>query len=44
LEEAKAAQAHYVQVLGIPVLLPLEEGVEAILPIIQSLILEKNNQ
>ncbi len=44
LEEAKAAQAHYAQALGIPVLLPLEEGVEALLPIIQSLILEKNNQ
>jgi uncharacterized NAD-dependent epimerase/dehydratase family protein len=33
LEEAKAAQAEYQEELGIPVVLPLEEGVEAIIPL-----------
>ncbi|HKK75257.1 MAG TPA: DUF1611 domain-containing protein [Saprospiraceae bacterium] len=33
LEEAKAAQANYQSELGIPVVLPLEEGVEEIIPL-----------
>lgn len=37
LEEAKTAQATLSASLGIPVLLPLEEGVEAILPILRGL-------
>ncbi len=41
LEEAKAAQGHYAHALGIPVLLPLEEGVEALVPVIRSLIDKK---
>ena len=31
LEEAKAAQARYEKSLGIPVALPVEEGVESLL-------------
>ena len=34
LEEAKAAQEKYAAELGIPVILPLEEGVERIVPLI----------
>lgn len=40
-EEAVAYQQRYRQELGIPVLLPLQEGVEAILPVIQELINQK---
>ncbi|GAB3787027.1 DUF1611 domain-containing protein [Spirosoma horti] len=36
-DEAFAFQKHYAEQLGIPILLPLEEGVLPILPIIQSL-------
>jgi uncharacterized NAD-dependent epimerase/dehydratase family protein len=35
-DEAVAYQQEYAQRLGIPVLLPLEEGVSTLLPIIQT--------
>ncbi|GAB5553132.1 MAG: DUF1611 domain-containing protein [Saprospiraceae bacterium] len=38
LEEAKIAQKSLAETLGIPVLLPLEEGMEAILPIVRQLV------
>jgi uncharacterized NAD-dependent epimerase/dehydratase family protein len=38
-EEAFAYQKEYADRLGIPVLLPLQEGVDAILPVFQSLII-----
>lgn len=37
-EEAVAFQQHYAQQLGIPVLLPLQEGVGPVMPLIQDLI------
>ena len=38
LEEALAFQEHYKKQLNIPVLLPLQQGVESLVPVIQSLI------
>lgn len=38
LEEAKIAQASLAETLGLPVLLPLEEGMEAVLPIVRQLV------
>jgi uncharacterized NAD-dependent epimerase/dehydratase family protein len=37
-EEAKAFQTAYAQELNIPILLPLQEGVDAIIPVLQSII------
>jgi len=41
LEEAKAAQTDFSQRLGIPVLLPIEEGVSELIPTLKKLIQEK---
>ena len=38
LEEAKAAQQKYQKELGIPVLLPLEEGMEELMPVLEGLL------
>ncbi|WP_420146529.1 DUF1611 domain-containing protein [Spirosoma sp.] len=38
-EEAATYQKQYAERLGIPVLLPLQEGVDAVVPVIQSLII-----
>lgn len=40
LDEAYAFQKSYADQLGIPVLLPLQEGVESLIPVIQSLIVK----
>jgi uncharacterized NAD-dependent epimerase/dehydratase family protein len=37
LEEAKSAKSEYLNKLGIPVILPLEEGMQSIIPVLNNL-------